>query len=160
MILGNETLVIGAGLLLAGFYGVQQRLSEISPFKAVAGGAFLCAASIVCLVLGVVQGRFVYPIHGLSLTRAEDAELLASLYFGGYHLVALAFGAATLFWALAMRKATGWAVLGYLGVAVAVGSVLSSYPDLISPILVFAFEAALASWWVAIGWRLLKTEGA
>ena len=159
MILGNETLVIGAGLLLAGFYGFQQAFMTIAPMKTTAGSAFLFAASVVCLVLGVFQGRFVYPIHGISLTRPEDAELLASLYFGGYHLVALALAAATTFWSLAMLKSAQWAALGYVGFAVAAGAFFSSYPDLIGPILVFLFEAALASWWVAIGLWLLKTDG-
>ena len=103
--------------------------------------------------------RFVYPIHGVSLTRAEDAELLASLYFGGYHLVALAFAAATALWALAMLKASKWwPALGYTGFVVAAGSIVGSYPDLIGPVLVFVLEAALALWWVAVGLTLRKLE--
>lgn len=157
--LGNEALVIGAALLLAGFYGFQRVFVATAPMKATAGSALLFAASVVCLVLGIVQGRFVYPVHGISLTRPEDAELLASLYFGGYHLVALGLAAATTFWSLAMLKAAKWAAPGYSGFAVAVGSVFSSFPDLIGPILVFVFEAALASWWVATGLWLLRTDG-
>ena len=160
MILGNEALVIGAGLLIAGFYGIQQAFYMLAPMKATAGSAFLFAASVVCLVLGIVQGRFVYPIHGISLTRPEDAELLASLYFGGYHLVALALAVATTFWSFAMLKAAKWVPLGYLGFAVAAGSVLSSYPDLIGPILVFVLESSLAFWWIVIGLWLLRSDGA
>ncbi len=159
LILGNETLVIGAGLLIAGLYGFQQVFCAIAPVKATTGSALLFAASIVCLLLGIVQGRFVYPVHGISLTRPEDAELLASLYFGGYHLVALALTAATTCWSLAMLKATKWVPLGYLGFAVAAGSVLSSYPDLIGAVLVFVFESSLAFWWAATGLWLLKSAG-
>ncbi len=160
MMLGNEALVIGAGLLIAGFYGVQQVFAGAAPMKATAGSAFLVAGSIVCLVLGIVQGRFVYPIHGISLTRPEDAELLASLYFGGYHLVSLVMAGAALCWSLAMLNSAGWTAIAYLGFIVAAGSVISSYPDLIGPILVFVLEAALASWLVAVGWRLRKPDAA
>lgn len=158
MILGNEALVIGAGLLIAGYYGFHRVFAVIAPMKTTAGSAFLFAASVVCLVLGIIQGRFVYPIHGISLTRPEDAELLASLYFGGYHLVALALAVAITCWSLAMLKSPRWVVLGYWGFAVAVGSVLGSYPDLIGPGLVVIFDAAVASWWVATGLWLLRTH--
>ena len=159
MMLGNEALVIGAGLLLVGLYGFQQSFNAQAPAKTTAGSLLLFAACVVCLLLGVVQGRFVYPIHGLSLTRPEDAELLASLYFGGYHLVALAFAAATTLWALAMLEAPGrWRTLGYAGFAVAAGSIVSSYPDLIGPAAVFVLEAGLALWWVAVGVRLRKFD--
>ena len=156
MMFGNEALVIGAGLLLAGLYGFHQSFKPLAPMRSTAGSILLAAACVLCLALGIVQGRFVYPIHGLSLTRPEDAELLASLYFGGYHLVALAFAAATTLWASAMLKATEWRVLGYAGFVVAAGSVVSSYPDLIGPALVFVLEATLALWWVVIGLRLRK----
>ena len=159
MMLGNEALVIGAGLLLAGFYGFQQLFKPLAPVKTTAGSVLLLAACVVCLLLGIVQGRFVYPIHGLSLTRPEDAELLASLYFGGYHLVSLAFAAATTCWALAMLKAAEWLALAYSGFVVAAGSIVSSYPDLIGPTLVFVLEAALALWWVAVGLRLRTFDG-
>lgn len=43
---------------------------------------------------------------------------------------------------------------GYVGSAVTACSVASAYPDLIGPLPVFALEAALAPWWVAVGWRL------
>lgn len=159
MMLGNEALVIGAALLLAGLYGVQQSFRPLAPTKTTAGSVLLLAACIVCLLLGIVQGRFVYPIHGLSLTRPEDAELLASLYFGGYHLVALAFAAATTSWALAMLKAPKpWPALGYAGFVVAAGSIVSSYPDLIGPMPVFVLESALAFWWVAVGLTLRKFD--
>ena len=161
MMWGNEALVIGAALLLAGLYGFQQSFRPFAPMKTTAGSVLLLAACVVCLLLGIVQGRFVYPIHGLSLTRPEDAELLASLYFGGYHLVALAFAAATTFWALAMLRAPKrWSALGYAGLIVAAGSIVSSFPDRIGPILVFVLEAALALWWVAVGLRLRQFDDA
>ncbi len=159
MMLGNESLVIGAALLLAGVHGCHQILRPLAPMRASAGGALLFAACIVCLVLGIVQGRFVYPIHGLSLTRPEDAELLASVYFGGYHLVALVFAAATICWASAMLSTADWRTLGYAGIVVAAGSVVSSYPDLIGPAPVFVLEAALALWWVGVGWKLRRQLG-
>ncbi len=159
MMVGNEALVIGAGFLLVGLLGVQQSLKPLAPVTTTAGSVFLLAACVVCLLLGIVQGRFVYPIHGLSLTRPEDAELLASLYFGGYHLVALAFAVATTLWALAMLKARKWwPALGYAGFVVAAGSIVSSYPDLIGPVPVFVLEAALALWWVAVGLKLRKFD--
>lgn len=154
MMLGNEALVIGAALILAGLYGFQQTLESVAPVRVTAGSVLLAAACVVCFVLGIVQGRFVYPIHGLSLTRAEDAELLASLYFGGYHLVALVFAAATAVWSLAMLKAPEWRALGYAGLVAAVGSVVNSYPDLIGPVPVFVLESMLALWWIAISLRL------
>lgn len=158
IMLSNEALVIGAGLLIMGHNGFQQSFKPLAPMQTTAGSALLFAACIVCLVLGVVQGRFVYPIHGLSLTRPEDAELLVSLYFGGYHLVALMFALATTFWAFAMLKAPNWRVLGYAGFVVAVGSIISSYPDLIGPALVFVLEAALALWWIAVGLMLRRSD--
>lgn len=160
MMFGNEALVIGAGLLLAGLYGFQQSFKPFAPMKTTAGSVLLLAACVVCLLLGIVQGRFVYPVHGLSLTRPEDAELLVSLYFGGYHLVALAFAAATALWAFAMLRAPKqWPVLGYSGLVVAAGSIVSSYPDLIGPMPVFVLEAALALWWLAVGLRLRNPPG-
>ena len=104
MIWSNETLVIGAGLWLVGVFGFQEAFQSHAPMKTTAGSVLFSAASVVCMVLGIVQGRFVYPINGLSLSRPEDAELLASLYFGGNHLVALVFAAATTSWALVMLK--------------------------------------------------------
>lgn len=154
MMLGNEALVIGAALLLAGLYGFQQSFRPIAPMRTTAGSLLLLASCVVCLLLGIVQGRFVYPIHGLSLSRPEDAELLVSLYFGGYHLVALTFAAATGLWATAMLKADQWRIIGYAGFAAAAGSIVSSYPDLIGPVLVFGLETALALWWIAAGYKL------
>lgn len=158
MMWSNEALVIGAGLLLAGLYGFQKSFQPLAPATTTAGSVLFFAAFVICFMLGIVQGRFVYPIYGLSLTRPEDAELLASLYFGGYHLVALVFAAAGTFWAFAMLKDQEWIVIGYAGFVVAAGSVVSSYPDLIRPMLVFVLEAALALWWVAIGLKLRRRE--
>lgn len=155
MMLGNEALVIGAGLLLAGFYGFQQAFIGKAPMKTTAGSALLFAGCVVCLVLGIVQGRFVYPIYGIALVRPDEAELLVSIYFGGYHLVALAFAAATTFWSLAMLRATGWLRLGFLGFPIAIGSVISSYPDLVGSLWVLVLESALALWWIGIGYQLL-----
>ncbi|MEO1069615.1 MAG: hypothetical protein AAFW95_10930 [Cyanobacteria bacterium J06638_6] len=158
MMWGNEALLIGAGLLLVGVFGFQESFQSRAPMKTTAGSVLFSAAFVLCLMLGIVQGRFVYPIYGLSLSRPEDAELLASLYFGGYHLVALVFAAATTFWALAMLKMRGWLTLGYLGFVVAAGSVIGSYPDLIGPTLVFVLEAALALWCVTVGLKLRSFE--
>lgn len=158
MMLSNEALVIGATLLLIGVFGFQRLFSQMAPMQSIAGTAVFFAAGVVCLVLGIVQGRFVYPIHGIELVRPEDAELLAALYFGGYHLVALAFTLAAVFWSLAMLKTARWRVHGYLGFAVALGSAIGSYPDLIGPVLVFALESALALWWIAIGVGLLRAD--
>ncbi|MEO1148035.1 MAG: hypothetical protein AAFY26_20830 [Cyanobacteria bacterium J06638_22] len=158
MMWSNEALVIGAGLLLVGLYGFQKAFQPRAPMTTTAGSVLFLAAFVICFMLGIVQGRFVYPLYGLSLTRPEDAELLASLYFGGYHLVALVVAAATTFWAFAMLKAQEWLAIGYAGFVVAAGSVVSSYPDLIGPILVFVLEAALALWWVAIGLKLRRFE--
>ena len=153
---GNEALVIGAGLILVGLYGFQKAFQPLAPMTTTAGSVLFFAGLVVCFMLGIVQGRFVYPIHGLSLTRPEDAELLASLYFGGYHLVALVFAAATTFWAFAMLQDQEWLALGYASFVIAAGSVVSSYPDLIGPVVVFVLEAALALWWVAIGLSLRR----
>lgn len=154
MMLGNEALVIGAGLLLIGLYGFQQSLKPLAPMRSTGGSVLLASACVLCLALGIVQGRFVYPIHGLQLERPEDAELLASLYFGGFHVVSLVFAAATTLWALAMLRATAWRSLGYAGFVAAAGSVVSSYPDLIGPTLVLMLEAALALWWIGVALRL------
>ena len=158
MMWGNEALVIGAGLMLVGVFGFQESFRPSAPVKTTAGSVLFAAGLVLCLMLGIVQGRFVYPIHGLSLSRPGDAELLASLYFGGYHLVALAFAAAAMFWGLAMLKVRGWLVFGVMGFVVAAGSVIASYPDLIGPTPVFVLEAALALWYVAVGWRLRSFE--
>ena len=72
--------------------------------------------------------------------------------------MALVFAAAGTFWAFAMLKDQEWLVIGYAGFVVAAGSVVSSYPDLIGPMLVFVLEAALALWWVAIGLKLRRFE--
>lgn len=154
MMVGNEALVIGAGLLLIGVLGFQRSLQPFSPMASIAGSGLFFATLVVCLVLGIVQGRFVYPIHGLSLTRPDDAELLATLYFGGYHLVALGFAAATTFWATAMLRAPRWVALGYLGFLVAIASVVSSFPDRIGPMLVLILESFQALWWLVLGFRL------
>lgn len=84
MMWSNEALVIGAGLLLVGLYGVQKSFQLLAPMTTTAGSMLFFAALVVCFMLGIVQGRFVYPIHGLSLTRPEDAELLASLFENRY----------------------------------------------------------------------------
>ena len=151
MIWGNEALVIGAALLLAGLYGIHQALTPRAPMAATAGTLLLIAVCTVCLVLGIFQGRFVYPVHGLALSRPEDAELLVMLYFGGNHLVALGFAAATVFWALAMRSNPTWRAFGYAGFPAAAASILGSYPELIGPLALFAMDALQALWWVAIG---------
>ena len=158
MILGNEVLVIGAALLMVGAIGFNQSFRPLAPMQSTAGTALLFAACIVCFVLGIVQGRFVYPIHGLSLFRPEDAELLASLYFGGYHLVSLVFGVATALWASAMLDTRNWKALCHSGFVVAAGSIISAYPDLIGPTSVFVLEAALALWWIAVGFILRRTQ--
>ena len=150
----NEALVIGAALMLVGIFSFQQSFQSRAPVKTTAGSVFFAAGLVLCLVLGIVQGRFVYPMYGLSLTQPEDAELLVSLFFGGYHMAALLFAAATISWALAMLKLQEWRWLGYSGFLVAMGSIFMSYPDLIGPTLVFILETALAVWWIILGLKL------
>ena len=101
---------------------------------------------------------YIYSPLQTSLPAVPDFSGV-STRIGGYHLVSLAFAAATTCWALAMLRAPkGWPALGYAGFIVAAGSIVSSYPDLIGPMLVFVLEAALAFWWVAVGLRLRKFD--
>ncbi|EXG82478.1 hypothetical protein [Cryptosporangium arvum] len=151
--LTNETMALGAVLLIPLALALHQRLHGSAKPWAGIGCAALATAVPVILVLAVVQGRLVYPVYGIDLDAPATLALTISLYYGGAHLVSLLVGAALVVLGLSTRHPATWAVAG---VAAGALQLVGAYPWLIGPVFTAITEAAFAAWLIVAGVTLTR----
>jgi hypothetical protein len=139
--LANECLVIGAVVLAPGVLGVWHAMRD-RPGSGRAGCATLMATVPVMVVLGIIQGRLVYPVYGIPLDRPASVELIASLYFGGEHTVLLMVAAAAVLVSLSVSNRA----VRRIGYVAASAAVAASYPEVIGEIAAFMAHATISVW--------------
>src|SRR5436190_24049282 len=108
-------------------------LAGMHPVTAITGSAILAVLIPVIAMLAIVHGRFVYPILGFRADTPAIAAFVLATYYGGLHAVEIIFGVATFFLSVAMLRGSFGKTVGYLGLAVAVSDVVSSYPEVVGP---------------------------
>jgi hypothetical protein len=102
-------------------------------------------------ILAVILGRWCIRCTESPWWTPPWSPLVASLYYGGAHEVALLFAAVLTIVGVALVRRPGGRWLGTLGVVAGVSQVAASYPSIVGPDLVLACNALLGAWLVLFG---------
>jgi hypothetical protein len=151
-----ELLFFAAMFLVPGVIALHRSLAGGSPALAAAGCGAIAALIPVLLVLDIVQGRLVFPVHGLRLASPEVVELTVALHAGGMHAVLVVMGLATALLSVAMWRGAHGKGLAALGLVTSVLDLVGSYPWAIGPLVLLVSQALFAGWFVAVGWSLSR----
>jgi len=106
-------------------------------------------------VLGLLQGRLVYSVYGISNNNSAILEMIVAVYYGGLHAITIAFAVATFILSIAMKRTYG-AMVAYLGIFVGALDLLFAFPWLIGPIPSLICQTFFALWFLAIGAKMLR----
>lgn len=149
---GNELLFFTALALGVLTLRLRERL-EGPRWAAELAVAALGMATVCLPALAIFEGRLVYPILGQRAQGPEAIGLLLAVTHGGLHMVGLLFAATQL--------AVGWIAwrsgrrgLAGLSLALAIGSVLGTYPDQLGPTVTWAGKVAFSLWLLVLGSRV------
>jgi hypothetical protein len=152
----NEILFFAAMFLVPGVIALYRGLGGVNRVTVVIGCGVLAALVPVLMMLDIVHGRFVYPIHGYRVDTPAIAGFVIAIYDGGLHAVAIAFGVATMALSLAMLSGSFGRNIAYLGFAAAAFDVIGAYPEAIGPILILVSQVLFAAWFLAVGSKLYR----
>jgi hypothetical protein len=151
----DELAVFSAVLLIPVTLALFTRFDGVRRPWVGFGCGLLAATVPLVLTLVVFQGRLMYPVYGIDVENASSIPLVASLYFGGAHVLALMLAAALAMLGISLRSDLG-EPMAVLSVLTAVGQVAASYPWLIGADLVLACQLLVATWIIVVGLRLLQ----
>lgn len=151
----SEVLFFAALSLVPAVIALYHSLASVERTRAALGCAIIAVVIPVLVLLVIVHGRLVYPVHGLRAITPTSAELVVALFYGGLHATGLLFGVATFVLSLAMKRVYGVPV-AYLGFVTAACDVIGAYPYVIGPVLALLCEAFFAAWFVAVGLKLYR----
>ena len=151
-----ELLFFAAMLLIPAVFALYRALGGVKHVMVVTGCGLLASMIPVLVMLDIVQGRFVFPVLGFSVDTPAIAAFALAVYYGGIHAVEIIFGVGTFLLGVAMIRGSFSKAVGYLGLAVGVLDVVSSYPEVIGPALVLACQVLFAAWFVAVGVTLYR----
>ena len=154
--MANELLFFAAVLLIPAVAALYWALGGATRVMVVTGCGLLASMIPVLVMLDILQGRFVFPILGFSVDTPAIAAFVLAVYYGGIHAVEIIFGVGTFLLSVAMLRGSFSKAVGYLGLAVGVLDVVSSYPEAIGPTLVLACQVLFAVWFVAVGVTLYR----
>ena len=154
----TEVLFFASMSLVPAVIALYLTLASVERALAATGCGIIAVVIPVLGVLLIVHGRLVYPVYGLRVSDPAVAELVVALFYGGLHAVGLLMAVATFVLSLAMRRGAFGAPVAALGFATAVGDTVGAYPYLISPVVLFGCQLLFAAWFVAVGWKLLRTH--
>jgi hypothetical protein len=152
----NETMVIGAGFLIPVVL-VLWRMWAAGDRAAVAIGLGLLAAAVPLIwMVGLVQGRLVYPIGALDITDPAGLALITTLWLGGAHMISLVLAAAAtcLGFALVRTRKLRW--LGIVAFAAGASQFLLAYSWLLPPAAWAALLIPLCALFLGVGVELLR----
>jgi len=155
----NEILIVASVLLVPGVIGLYTSLVRFDRRKTAIGCGIVAVLIPVIVAIGIVHGRFVYPVYDIDIKDPSVVQVVASIYYGGEHAVLLLFGVATIVLSLAMRNTPYGTKIVALGVATGVADLIGSYPWLIGSALTFVSELLFALWLIAVGATLVRLVG-
>lgn len=157
--MADELLFFATLMLIPSIVALYRILVKVDRIKAIFGCGLLAVIIPVNMVLDIVLGRLVYPVYEIELSP-DIYKLVFSLYYGGMHLVAIIFSAATIILCFAIRRSVIGKPVAYLGFGVGVLDLIGAYPWLIGTTMVFVCQLFYCAWFVLLGIRMLKTEKA
>ncbi|WP_379135247.1 hypothetical protein [Paenibacillus sp. sgz500958] len=157
--MADELLFFATVLLIPSIVALYRILVKVDRIKAIFGCGLLAVVIPVNIVLDIILGRLVYPVFDIELS-SDIYKLVISLYYGGMHMVAIIFTAATLILCFAIRRSGLGKPVAYLGFVVGILDLVGAFPWLISATMVFVCQLFFCAWFVLLGIRMLKTEKA
>lgn len=148
LILLDEALVF-AGLALAAA-AIMARNVVAAPLRERLWPAVGLAqlVTVLMFVTSLAGGRFVYPVHDIEVEDADSARLVASLFYGGMHMVYLALGALAIAVVVAGWRHSAGGVRA-AGVVAAIAAIAASYPEILGR------AGTLLAGLVVVGWLLV-----
>ena len=152
----NEVLFFATAFLVPAVIALYHSLTSVDRTKAAAGCGIIAVVIPVIFVLGIVQGRLVYPVYDLWVNTPAIAELAVAVYYGGLHAVSILFAIATVILSLAMRHGVYGRNIACLGIVTGLFDLIGSDPWIIGPILALVSQILFAAWFLAVGSRLYR----
>jgi hypothetical protein len=152
----NELLLFSTVLLIPVVQALYRTLRGARRPWAAFGCGILAATIPVLLILGMVQGRLVYPVYDISVAHPSSVALVTSLYHGGAHEAALLLASALIMLGLVMARSAYGQLVAVVGVIAGLAQVAASFPWIIGPDLTFLSQTLLAAWLLLVGVRLLQ----
>jgi hypothetical protein len=152
----NETVVIGAGLLVPVVLALWRAWAARDRTAVAIGLVLLGAVVPLTWTVGLVQGRLVYPIGTLAITDPAGLALITTLWLGGAHMISLVLTAATACFGCGLVRIRRLRWLGVVGFVAAASQLLLAYAWLLPPGASAVLLLPLSAFFVGVGADLLR----
>ena len=155
--MADELLFFATLMLIPSIAALYRILVKVDLLKAIFGCGLLAVIIPVNMVLDIVLGRWVYPVYDIELSP-DIYKLVVSFYYGGMHLVAIIFSAATIILCFAIRRSVIGKPVAYLGFGVGVLDLIGAFPWLIGTTITFVCQLFFCAWFVLLGLKMIRIE--
>ncbi|MDQ0195732.1 hypothetical protein [Paenibacillus wynnii] len=155
--MADELLFFATLLLIPSIVALYQILVKVDIVKTWLGCGLLAVVIPINIFLDIILGRLVYPVYDIELSL-DIYKLVLSIYYGGMHLVAIVFSAATIILCLIIRRSVIGKPVAYLGFMVGILDLIGAYPWLIGTSVVFVSQLLFAAWFVMLGLRMIRLK--
>ncbi|KGE19389.1 hypothetical protein [Paenibacillus wynnii] len=155
--MADELLFFATLLLIPSIVALYQILVKVDIVKTWLGCSLLAVVIPINIFLDIILGRLVYPVYDIELSL-DIYKLVLSVYYGGMHLVAIVFSAATIILCLVIRKSVIGKPVAYLGFMVGILDLIGAYPWLIGTAMVFVSQLLFAAWFVMLGLSMIRSR--
>ncbi|MGV8968329.1 MAG: hypothetical protein ACOH2F_18855 [Cellulomonas sp.] len=152
----NETVVIGAGLLVPVVLALWRVWAARDKASVGIGLGLLGAVVPLTWTVGLVQGRLVYPIGTLAITDPAALALITTLWLGGAHMISLVLTAATTCLGCALVRTRRLRWLGVVAFAAAASQFLLAYAWLLPSAASAALLLPMCVFFAGVGVDLLQ----
>ncbi|MGO8694725.1 MAG: hypothetical protein ACLQMF_13770 [Rectinemataceae bacterium] len=154
--ISNELFFFAVMFLVPSFFALYRILSVGEPIGTLIGCGIIAVTVPVLAVIGVVQGRLVYPVYGLTLSP-DSLMLVFSIYAGGMHAAYILIGIALIALSFATIRSTSWGkAVSVLGFTAGILLLLAAYPWLIGSALELFPRILFSSWLASTGIVILR----
>ncbi len=110
-------------------------------------------ATMIMLVTALAGGRFVYPVHDISVEDSGSATVVAGLFYGGMHMLWLAFGGLALTLVAVAGRFFGPGLIA-ISLVAAAAAVAASYPEALGPEITLVVRLVFVAWIVLLALKL------
>ena len=152
----NETIVLAAGFLVPVVLVLWHAWGARDSAAVAIGLGLLGAVVPLTWMVGLVQGRLVYPIGTLAITDPPGLALVTTVWLGGAHMISLVLTAATTCLGFALVRARTLRWLGVVGFAAAASQLLLAYAWSLPPAASAALILPLCVFFAGAGVDLLR----
>ncbi|MDF2986163.1 MAG: hypothetical protein K0R50_1673 [Eubacterium sp.] len=152
--MADELLFFATLLLLPSIAALYRILVKVDKIKTVLGCGLMAVIIPVNILLDIILGRLVYPVYNIEFSP-DIYKLIASIYYGGMHSVAIIMSVATFVLCFVIRRSVLGKSTANFGFLVGIFDFIGAYPWLIGTVMVFVSQLFFSAWLVVLGIRML-----